>query len=104
MVWLLAFVFVAGAVAQAQWEMESSGTTADLRGIDNVGGGVAWASGTNGTVLRTEDGGYCGWLTSRKREQRLERSQEPTAVNSAESAFGKGDFAATDSVQNRCRG
>jgi hypothetical protein len=29
-----------------------------LRGIDNVGGGVAWASGTNGTVLRTEDGGY----------------------------------------------
>jgi photosystem II stability/assembly factor-like uncharacterized protein len=38
--------------------MESSGTTADLRGIDNVGGGVAWASGTNGTVLRTEDGGY----------------------------------------------
>lgn len=38
--------------------MENSGTTADLRGIDNVGGGVAWASGTNGTVLRTEDGGY----------------------------------------------
>jgi photosystem II stability/assembly factor-like uncharacterized protein len=23
-----------------------------------MGGGVAWASGTNGTVLRTEDGGY----------------------------------------------
>ena len=45
-------------MAQAQWEMENSGTTADLRGIDNVGGGVAWASGTNGTVLRTEDGGY----------------------------------------------
>jgi photosystem II stability/assembly factor-like uncharacterized protein len=42
----------------AQWSMEDSGTTADLRGISNVGGGVAWASGTNGTVLRTEDGGY----------------------------------------------
>src|SRR5580692_9799923 len=40
----------------AQWSMEDSGTTADLRGIANVGGGVAWASGTNGTVLRTEDG------------------------------------------------
>jgi photosystem II stability/assembly factor-like uncharacterized protein len=26
------------------------------------GGGVAWASGTNGTVLRTEDGGYL-WQT-----------------------------------------
>jgi len=56
---LIAFLIfaVCGAV-RAQWEMESSGTTADLRGIDNVGGGVAWASGTNGTVLRTEDGGY----------------------------------------------
>jgi photosystem II stability/assembly factor-like uncharacterized protein len=29
-----------------------------LRGIDSVGKGIAWASGTNGTVLRTEDGGY----------------------------------------------
>jgi photosystem II stability/assembly factor-like uncharacterized protein len=44
--------------AQAQWEMERSNTTADLRGIHAVGNGVAWASGTNGTVLRTEDGGY----------------------------------------------
>ncbi|HEX5234276.1 MAG TPA: hypothetical protein VFW25_02990 [Silvibacterium sp.] len=35
-----------------------SGTTAGLRGIHSVGGGVAWASGTDGTVLRTEDGGY----------------------------------------------
>ena len=40
------------------WVMERSGTTAGLRGIHAVGGGVAWASGTNGTVLRTEDGGY----------------------------------------------
>jgi len=38
--------------------MQNSHTTADLRGIHSVGGGVAWASGTNGTVLRTEDGGY----------------------------------------------
>jgi hypothetical protein len=43
---------------RAQWSIEESTTTADLRGIDNVGGGVAWASGTNGTVIRTEDGGY----------------------------------------------
>jgi photosystem II stability/assembly factor-like uncharacterized protein len=46
----------------AQWTLQDSHTTADLRGIDNVGGGVAWASGTNGTVLRTEDGGYL-WQT-----------------------------------------
>jgi hypothetical protein len=48
--------------AHAQWEIEESNTTASLRGIHNVGGGVAWASGTNGTVLRTEDGGYL-WQT-----------------------------------------
>jgi hypothetical protein len=44
--------------AHAQWEIQNSTTTADLRGIHSVGNGVAWASGTNGTVLRTEDGGY----------------------------------------------
>ena len=44
--------------SKAQWEIQDSHTTASLRGIDNVGGGIAWASGTNGTILRTEDGGY----------------------------------------------
>ena len=48
--------------AQAQWDLQDSHATASLRGIHNVGGGVAWASGTNGTVLRTEDGGYL-WQT-----------------------------------------
>ena len=46
----------------AQWDLQDSHTTASLRGIHNIGGGVAWASGTNGTVLRTEDGGYL-WQT-----------------------------------------
>ncbi|KAA6465374.1 hypothetical protein DYQ86_05385 [Acidobacteria bacterium AB60] len=54
--WLL--LLVASAAAPAQWQIETSNTTADLRGIDSVGNGVAWASGTNGTVLRTEDSGY----------------------------------------------
>jgi hypothetical protein len=40
------------------WALQESGTTAGLRGVYSLGGGVAWASGTNGTVLRTEDGGY----------------------------------------------
>jgi photosystem II stability/assembly factor-like uncharacterized protein len=39
------------------WVMQTSGTTAGLRGIDSVDGTVAWASGTGGTVLRTTDGG-----------------------------------------------
>lgn len=54
----LLFILAANPSAHAQWELETSNTTADLRGIHSVGGGVAWASGTNGTVLRTEDGGY----------------------------------------------
>jgi photosystem II stability/assembly factor-like uncharacterized protein len=58
---LLALTLLA-AQAHAQWDIEESHTTASLRGIHNVGGGVAWASGTNGTVLRTEDGGYL-WQT-----------------------------------------
>lgn len=39
------------------WQMQDSGTTAGLRGIDSVDGTVAWASGTGGTVLKTIDGG-----------------------------------------------
>ena len=39
------------------WQMEASGVTASLRGIDTVDGTVAWASGTEGTVLETIDGG-----------------------------------------------
>ena len=43
--------------ASAQWSLQPAPTTADLRGIDNVGNGIAWASGSGGTVLHTEDGG-----------------------------------------------
>ena len=39
------------------WQMQDSGATAGLRGIDSVSGMVAWASRTDGTVLRTTDGG-----------------------------------------------
>jgi hypothetical protein len=39
------------------WQMQDSGSTASLRGIDSVDGQVAWASGSEGTVLRTLDGG-----------------------------------------------
>ena len=48
-------------VKQAVWQVQESGTTAGLRGIDSVDGTVAWASGSGGTVLRTIDGG-AHWL------------------------------------------
>jgi hypothetical protein len=58
---LLAVVPVAAAQTTAQanapWQMQDSGATASLRGIDSVDGTVAWASGTGGTVLKTTDGG-----------------------------------------------
>src|ERR1700722_2777032 len=43
--------------SQQVWQMQDSGTTAGLRGIYSVDGTVAWASGTEGTVLKTTDGG-----------------------------------------------
>jgi hypothetical protein len=49
----------------AQWQLLDAHTTADLRGIDNVGGGVAWASGTDGTILRTEDAGFVWQLCAK---------------------------------------
>jgi photosystem II stability/assembly factor-like uncharacterized protein len=51
-------VLAAGAQTSGPWELESSGSTAGLRGIYNVGGGVVWAGGTGGTILRSEDTGY----------------------------------------------
>ena len=44
--------------SKAQFDIEDSHTTANLRGIHNVGGGVVWASGENGTGRRSEDDGY----------------------------------------------
>jgi photosystem II stability/assembly factor-like uncharacterized protein len=61
--WMAGLLLTASALhaqdkTSGPWVMQSSGTKASLRGIHAVGGGVAWASGTNGTVLRTEDSGY----------------------------------------------
>ena len=53
---LVAVMLVCGS-AGAQWTIQDSHTTASLRGVDSLGNGVVWASGTGGTVLRTEDGG-----------------------------------------------
>lgn len=56
---VLAFAacLVAPLSAQAQWQMQDSHSTASLRGIHAVNDSVAWASGTDGTILRTLDGG-----------------------------------------------
>jgi len=56
---VLAFVLWSLLPLLAQFEVhpQVSGTTAQLRGISAVSGQIAWASGTQGTVLRTLDAG-----------------------------------------------
>ena len=48
--------------AKPAWIVQKSGTEASLRGISVVDGSTAWASGSQGTVLRTIDGGQ-SWVT-----------------------------------------
>lgn len=47
-----------GASATHQtWTLETTGSTATLRGVGAASDMVAWATGSRGTVLRTTDGG-----------------------------------------------
>jgi photosystem II stability/assembly factor-like uncharacterized protein len=50
------FLFVATSTVNAQWRKVTVPTTASLRGLSAAGGAV-WASGTQGTVIRTTDDG-----------------------------------------------
>ncbi|HEY6412874.1 MAG TPA: hypothetical protein VIX42_04265, partial [Edaphobacter sp.] len=43
---ILAILLTTALPAKAQWDIQESHTTTSLRGIANVGEGVAWASGT----------------------------------------------------------
>src|SRR5580692_11705746 len=61
----LTVLTVTATTASAQWQLQDTHTTADLRGIDNVGNGVAWASGSNGTMFRTEDAGFVWQLCAK---------------------------------------
>lgn len=50
-------MFVASVMSAQSWVTHASGTTASMRGVSAVSEKVVWASGTNGTYLRTTDGG-----------------------------------------------
>nr|AYC80288.1 glycosyl hydrolase [uncultured bacterium] len=50
------FLFAAAASAQS-WVLQTSNSTASLRGVSAVDSKVVWASGTGGTYLHTTDGG-----------------------------------------------
>jgi photosystem II stability/assembly factor-like uncharacterized protein len=53
---LVLFLLLAAASAQ-QWTHLDAKTTASLRGLGVVSDQIVWASGTEGTVIRTVDGG-----------------------------------------------
>lgn len=54
---LLSTIFLFAAVVEAQWQRQTVDTKASLRGLSVVNDKIIWASGTNGTFLRTIDGG-----------------------------------------------
>jgi len=62
MLLLLVLAAVGTPQASAQWEIEDSHTAASLRGVDYVGNGTVWASGSDGTVLRSLNDGQL-WQT-----------------------------------------
>ncbi len=53
----LLFLLGCAACPGQTWIPQQSGSTASLRGVSALGGGVVWASGTGGSWLRTTDGG-----------------------------------------------
>jgi photosystem II stability/assembly factor-like uncharacterized protein len=52
-----ALLFLLLTTALAAQTIQKSNTTENLRGISVLANGIAWASGTHGTYLRTTDGG-----------------------------------------------
>ena len=59
---LLLTTLALATAAHSQWQIQDAHTTASLRGIHSLGNGIAWASGTEGTVLRTDDNGKVSQL------------------------------------------
>jgi photosystem II stability/assembly factor-like uncharacterized protein len=67
--WLLILAWLAALAVAApapppEWQAQTSGVAVRLRGVSAVSSRIAWASGANGTVLRTTDGGETWRLRS----------------------------------------
>jgi photosystem II stability/assembly factor-like uncharacterized protein len=103
---LLAAALALTASAQAQFEIQDSHSTASLRGIHSIGQGVAWASGTEGTVLRTTDEGK-NWqrCTTPPDAERLDfRGIQAFDQNTAiVMSSGKGDLSRLYKTTDACK-
>jgi len=103
---LLTLLLMSFATARGQWDIQDSGTKASLRGIHSVGKGVAWASGTGGNVLRTEDGGHL-WrhCTTPSGAEKLDfRGVQGFDANTAVvMSSGKGDLSRVYKTTDGCQ-
>ncbi len=92
--------------AEGQWQIQESHTNAGLRGIHSIGRGVAWASGTGGTVLRTiDDGGNWQVCTVPPGADKLDfRGIQAFDRNTAVvMSSGKGDLSRLYKTTDGCR-
>ena len=92
--------------APAQWTIQQSHTTASLRGIHALGNGIAWASGSSGTVLRTTDDGTT-WqtCTTPPEAEKLDfRGIQAFDANTAiVMSSGKGDLSRLYKTTDACK-
>jgi photosystem II stability/assembly factor-like uncharacterized protein len=92
--------------AHAQWDILDTHTTADLRGVSAPTPGIVWISGTNGTVLRSEDAGYL-WqhcTTPPNAEQLDFRGIQAFDANTAiVMSSGKGDLSRLYKTTDGCQ-
>ena len=102
---LLLAIFVL-PLLQGQWILQPAPTTAGLRGIHALNSNLAWASGANGTILRTTNGGQT-WLNcsippnAEKLDFRgVQAFSETTAVIMS---AGKGDLSRIYKTTDACR-
>lgn len=54
---ILSFIVVAAVTTNAQWTVQTSGTTARLQTVKIVDANIIWAAGNTGVVLKSVDGG-----------------------------------------------
>ena len=92
--------------AQAQWTIQQSHTTASLRGIHALGNGIAWASGSSGTILRTTDDGTT-WQTCTTPPQAEKLDFRGIQAFDAQTAIvmssGKGDLSRLYNTTDACK-
>ena len=83
-IYLLLIIFVSAKLSAQKIELLTSGTKTSLRGLSVVSDKIIWASGSNGTVAKSIDGGKTWqWITVKNFEKRDFRDIEAFDKNTA---------------------